>query len=171
MIYKLMNWTIIVIIHHEISCVNCIKYNNCHLGNTTKCPLLYILYNNGLWRQYKHIFLITQVNTIYHSFSVYEIYWSIALIFMTVKSSVQCTWGSSICLETELKAMCVSPTSLVILMRRVAASEYLPWLLSISALSKAQRSASTMFLYRAEGRGAVRGRKSLKPHNVNWQLP
>lgn len=42
----------------------------------------------------------------------------------------------------------VSPflTSLVILMRSVAVSEYLPWLFRISALSKAQRSASTMFL-------------------------
>lgn len=39
-----------------------------------------------------------------------------------------------------------SLTSLVILMRRVAASEYFPWLFRISALSKAQRSASTMFL-------------------------
>lgn len=37
-------------------------------------------------------------------------------------------------------------TSLVILMRSVAVSEYLPWLLRISALSRAQRSASTMFL-------------------------
>lgn len=37
-------------------------------------------------------------------------------------------------------------TSLVILMRSVAVSEYLPWLFRISALSKAQRSASTMFL-------------------------
>lgn len=41
-------------------------------------------------------------------------------------------------------------TSLVILIRIVAASEYFPWLLRISALSRTQRSASTMFLLRGK---------------------